>query len=79
MSGSRKSTLDGELVAAKDNICTLGEPTTCASAILDGFRSPFQATVVEQLENVGAFVTGKTNLDEFGMGYAYLSQLLDTI
>ena len=70
MEGSRKSQLDGTLVAVKDNICTLSEPTTCASAILEQFRSPFQATVVKQLEDLGAFVIGKTNLDEFGMGYA---------
>lgn len=43
-------------------------PTTCASGILDKFMSPFNATVVDELETAGAIVAGKTNLDEFGMG-----------
>jgi len=66
-----KSKIDGQLIAAKDNICTIEEPTTCASAILDGFVSPYAATVVEKIEHAGAVVVGKTNMDEFGMGYAY--------
>ncbi|KAE8147266.1 amidase signature domain-containing protein [Aspergillus avenaceus] len=63
-----KSKVDGRLIAIKDNICTRNFPTTCASGILDKFSSPFNATVVEQLERAGAIVAGKTNLDEFGMG-----------
>ena len=55
----------------KDNICTYEEPTTCASEILKGFHSPYPATVVEKLKNAGALLAGKTNLDEFGMGYAF--------
>ena len=55
----------------KDNICTSEEPTTCASAILKDFHSPFPATVVEKLKHAGALIVGKTNLDEFGMGYAF--------
>ena len=53
----------------KDNICTVGELTTCASTILKGYRSPYAATAVQQLTKAGALFTGKTNLDEFGMGY----------
>lgn len=68
MTGKQKSILDGRLVAIKDNICTRELPTTCASGILDKFASPFNATVIDQLENAGAVVAGKTNLDEFGMG-----------
>lgn len=64
-----KSRLDGKLVAVKDNISTRELPTTCASGILDKYTSPYNATVVELLENAGALVAGKTNLDEFGMGY----------
>ena len=68
MIGKPKSTVDGRLVSIKDNICTRDLPTTCASGILDKFTSPFNATVVDQLEAAGAIVAGKTNLDEFGMG-----------
>ena len=66
-----KSAIDGYLIAVKDNICTSEEPTTCASAILEGFHSPYQATVVDKLKHAGALIAGKTNLDEFGMGYAF--------
>jgi aspartyl-tRNA(Asn)/glutamyl-tRNA(Gln) amidotransferase subunit A len=66
--GNPKSTVDGRLISIKDNICTRDLPTTCASGILDNFTSPFNATVVDQLEAAGAVVAGKTNLDEFGMG-----------
>ncbi|OJD13833.1 aspartyl/glutamyl-tRNA(Asn/Gln) amidotransferase, A subunit [Emergomyces pasteurianus Ep9510] len=66
--GVAKSPLDGKLVAIKDNICTRGMPTTCASRILETYTSPFNATVVESLDKAGAIVAGKTNLDEFGMG-----------
>lgn len=62
------SPLDGKLIGVKDNICTRELPTTCGSAILQDFTSPFNATAVELLENAGAIVAGKTNLDEFGMG-----------
>ncbi|KAL8799339.1 MAG: hypothetical protein Q9200_007562 [Gallowayella weberi] len=62
------SSIDGQLIAIKDNICTSDQPTTCASAMLQGFMSPFSATVVEKLKAAGAIIAGKTNLDEFGMG-----------
>ena len=68
--GQEKSAIDGYLIALKDNVCTSDGPTTCASAILNGFHSPYPATVVEKLEQAGALIAGKTNLDEFGMGYA---------
>ena len=66
-----KSALDGQVIAIKDNICTIDLPTTCASGILNGFISPFSATVVEKLQAAGATIGGKTNLDEFGMGYFF--------
>ena len=66
--GKSKSKIDGRLISIKDNICTRDLPTTCASGILDKFSSPFNATVVDQLEAAGAIIAGKTNLDEFGMG-----------
>ncbi|KAJ5152816.1 Glutamyl-tRNA(Gln) amidotransferase subunit A [Penicillium canariense] len=66
--GKPISAVDGRLISIKDNICTRDLPTTCASGILDKFTSPFNATVVDQLEAAGAVIAGKTNLDEFGMG-----------
>ena len=55
-------------VAIKDNIVTTDLPTTCGSRILEGYRSPFNATVVNRLRSAGALVACKSNLDEFAMG-----------
>src|SRR3989344_2820534 len=52
----------------KDNIVTIEYPTTCASKILAGFESPYEATVITKLKQAGAWVAGKLNLDEFAMG-----------
>jgi aspartyl-tRNA(Asn)/glutamyl-tRNA(Gln) amidotransferase subunit A len=60
--------LAGVTVALKDNMCTRGVPTTCSSRILEGWKPPYDATVVERLRSAGAVVIGKTNLDEFAMG-----------
>ncbi len=60
--------LNGLPVAVKDNLCTRGVPTTCASAVLQGYVPPYDATVVERLKQAGAVLVGKTNLDQFGMG-----------
>jgi aspartyl-tRNA(Asn)/glutamyl-tRNA(Gln) amidotransferase subunit A len=60
--------LAGVPVALKDNMCTRGIPTTCSSRILDGWKPPYDATIVTKLHEAGAVVIGKTNLDEFAMG-----------
>lgn len=55
-------------VSIKENFATRDGPTGCSSAILDGYTSPYDATVVERLRSHGARIVGKTNMDEFGMG-----------
>jgi aspartyl-tRNA(Asn)/glutamyl-tRNA(Gln) amidotransferase subunit A len=65
---SEPGMLLGVPVAVKDNIATLELPTTCASRILAGYVSPYEATVVTRLRGAGAVVVAKTNMDEFAMG-----------
>ncbi|MEE5990029.1 MAG: Glutamyl-tRNA(Gln) amidotransferase subunit A [Firmicutes bacterium ADurb.Bin354] len=66
--GELTSPLAGVPVAIKDNMCTEGLKTTCASKILYNFVPTFTSTAVENLENAGAIILGKTNMDEFAMG-----------
>jgi aspartyl-tRNA(Asn)/glutamyl-tRNA(Gln) amidotransferase subunit A len=63
-----KPLLEGVPVAVKDNLCTLDLPTSCASRILEGYVSPYEATAVRRLRAHGARIVGKTNMDEFAMG-----------
>ncbi|MGJ3247616.1 MAG: Asp-tRNA(Asn)/Glu-tRNA(Gln) amidotransferase subunit GatA [Elainellaceae cyanobacterium] len=60
--------LAGIPLGIKDNLCTHGIPTTCASRILENFVPPYESTVTEKLMQAGAICVGKTNLDEFAMG-----------
>lgn len=66
--GELTGSLAGVPVAVKDNLCTKGMPTTCASRILDGFVPTYSAEAVINLEKAGAVIIGKTNMDEFAMG-----------
>ncbi len=66
--GETLGPLAGIPVALKDNICVRGMPTTCASRILEGYVSAYEATVARKLRDSHALIVGKTNMDEFAMG-----------
>ncbi|MBN3946588.1 MAG: Asp-tRNA(Asn)/Glu-tRNA(Gln) amidotransferase subunit GatA [Nostoc sp. NMS7] len=66
--GEEIGLLAGIPVGIKDNLCTKGIPTTCASRILENFVPPYESTATQKLADVGAVMVGKTNLDEFAMG-----------
>jgi len=66
--GKALSPYDGIPIGIKDNIVTKGRGTQCASKILDGYVSPYSATVIEKLQSLGFVTIGRLNMDEFAMG-----------
>jgi aspartyl-tRNA(Asn)/glutamyl-tRNA(Gln) amidotransferase subunit A len=66
--GEALGSLAGVPLALKDVFTTVDMPTTCGSAMLDGWRPPYDATVTQRLRQAGVVILGKTNMDEFAMG-----------
>ena len=66
--GDSRSPLEGTPVLLKDNMVMQGEPTTCASRILEPFVSPYDGAAAERLQAAGAIILGRANMDEFAMG-----------